>query len=197
MRPEHEWFKPEQLKPYFFLYEAVAFVLLVVAAGGLLLLGAFTETPPWVLALLVVPVLAAFAFVTWWIPAYYRTADYRFADEEIEFRRGVFFQKKTTVPYNRITNVDATQGPVERLVSSGSVGIHTAGYGGQMGAELSITGIGDYEAVKDQLLAKVHRRPPEATEAEPEVDAEPVRESSEMLDELRRIRELLEGDRTT
>jgi uncharacterized membrane protein YdbT with pleckstrin-like domain len=123
MRLEHEWFRPEQLKPYFFLYEVVAF-----------------------------------AFVTWWIPAYYRTADYRFADEEIEFRRGVFFQKKTTVPYNRITNVDATQGPVERLVSSGSVGIHTAGYGGQMGAELSITGIDDYEAVKDQFLAN-HRRP--------------------------------------
>lgn len=40
----------------------------------------------------------------WRIPAFYRTAAYRFTDDEIEYRRGVFFQQKTTVPYNRITS---------------------------------------------------------------------------------------------
>lgn len=202
MRAEDEWFKPEKLTAYYFLYEAVAFVLLAASAGVLVYLGAFADAPPWVVALLVLPTLAAFAFVTWWIPAYYRTADYRLTDEEIEFRRGVFFRKRTTVPYNRITNVDATQGPVQRLVDAGSVGVHTAGYGGQMGAELTITGISDYEDVKDQILAKVRHRRPEATEGEEETDIElgtpSGRETgtTEVLDELRRIRELLERERT-
>jgi uncharacterized membrane protein YdbT with pleckstrin-like domain len=201
MRPENEWFKPEKLKSYYFLYEAVAFVLLAAGAGVLVYLGAFADAPQWVMALGVVPTLAAFAFLTWWIPAYYRTADYRLTDDEIEFRRGVFFRKKTTIPYNRITNVDATQGPVQRLVDAGSVGIHTAGYGGQMGAELTITGISDYEDVKDQVLEKVRHRPPEATEGKDEATIEPAHArvdmtgTSETLDELRRIRELLEQNR--
>jgi uncharacterized membrane protein YdbT with pleckstrin-like domain len=157
-----------------------------------------------VLALLVVPTLAAFAFLTWWIPAFYRSADYRLTDEEIEYHRGVFFRGKTTVPYNRITNVDATQGPVQRLVDCGSVGIHTAGYAGQMGAELTITGISDYEDVKEQVLDRVRDRRPVATEGEDDTDTdlaglvagERRTESTEMLAEIRRIRELLERDGT-
>jgi|GEM_PF-993028 len=204
MRAENEWFKPEKLTRYYFLYEAVAFVLLAAGAGVAASLGAFADAPTWVLALLGVPTLAAFAFVTWWIPAYYRTADYRLTDDEIEFRRGVFFRAKTTVPYNRITNVDATQGPVQRLVDAGSVGIHTAGYGGQMGAELTITGVSDYEAIKDQILDKVRHRHPSATEGGDEDDtgaglaaatSTDATGSTELLDELRRIRELLERDR--
>jgi len=205
MRPENEWFEPEKLKVYYFLYEAATSVLLAAGAGVLVYLGAFADAPPWVLALLVVPTLAAFAFVTWWIPAFYRTADYRLTDDEIEFRRGVFFRAKTTVPYNRITNVDATQGPVQRLVDAGSVGIHTAGYGGQMGAELTITGVSDYEEIKDQILAKVRHRHPTATEGEDEDDTgtelstpatrTDATDATEMLAELRRIRELLERDR--
>ena len=140
-----------------------------------------------------------FAFLTWWIPAFYRTAAYRFTDDEIEYRRGVFFQQKTTVPYNRITNVNASQGPIQRFVDAGSVGIHIAGYGGQMGAELSISGVSDYEELKDQVLAKVRRRRPAATESGDESydDARPPtgRQADwppEELTELRRIRELLE-----
>jgi len=205
MRAENEWFKPEKLKVYYFLYEAVAFVLLAAGAGVLVYVGAFADAPPWVLGLLVVPTLAAFAFLTWWIPAFYRSADYRLTDDEIDYRRGVFFRSKTTVPYNRITNVDATQGPVQRLVDCGSVGIHTAGYGGQIGAELTITGIADYEDVKDQVLSKVRDRRPAATEGADEDDTDvelasvtraDATDATELLAEIRRIRELLERERT-
>jgi|AntRauMinimDraft_4_1070384.scaffolds.fasta_scaffold00015_16 uncharacterized membrane protein YdbT with pleckstrin-like domain len=199
MRPEHEWFQPEKLKTYFYLYELLAFGVLVAAGGFFAALGVFAEAPLWVVALVAVPPLGVFVFLTWWIPAFYRTAAYRFTDEEVEYRRGVFFQQKTTVPYNRITNVNASQGPIQRLVDAGSVGIHTAGYGGQMGAELSVSGVSDYEAVKDQVLAKVRRRRPAATESGDELtdgartpaDRQTNR-THEELTELRRIRELLE-----
>jgi uncharacterized membrane protein YdbT with pleckstrin-like domain len=201
MRPENEWFKPEKLKVYFYLYEAAAFVTLVAVGGFLASLGVLADAPLWVVGLVVVPPLAVFAFLTWWIPVFYRTADYRLTDEEIEYRRGVFFQQKTTVPYNRITNVNASQGPIQRLVDAGSVGIHTAGYGGQMGAELSISGVSDYEDIKDQILTKVRQRHPAATEGDDEPsdheralsDSRPSR-TSEELSELRRIRELLEQE---
>ncbi|MFC7174431.1 PH domain-containing protein [Haloplanus litoreus] len=197
MRAENEWFKPEKLTVYYFLYEVLALVILAFVGCFLASLGVLADAPTWV----VVPPVAVFAFLTWWIPAFYRTAAYRFTDDEIEYRRGVFFQQKTTVPYNRITNVNASQGPIQRLVDAGSVGIHTAGYGGQMGAELSISGVSDYEEIKDQVLTKVRRRPPAATESTPEVesgDEKAVSErdvrTNEELVELRRIRELLERE---
>jgi membrane protein YdbS with pleckstrin-like domain len=197
MRPEHEWFKPEQLTAYYFLYEAAAAIFVLAGAAALAALGVFDGVDAWILALVAAPVVAVFAFLTWWIPAFYRTAAYRFTDDEIEYRRGVFFQQKTTVPYNRITNVKAYQGPIQRFVGAGSVGLHTAGYGGQAGAELTISAVGDYEDVREQVLAKVRRRPAEATESGEASAVSDGRtrmngEADEVVAELRRIRELLE-----
>ncbi|WP_336338742.1 PH domain-containing protein [Haloarcula brevis] len=116
-------------------------------------------------------------------------------------RRGVFFQQQTTVPYNRITNVGISQGPIERLVDTGAVGIHTAGYGGQMGAELTISGVSDFEDIQDQILERVRERPAKATETEELAAVVPAEEvgaddPDAMLGELRRIRELLEQGRS-
>jgi membrane protein YdbS with pleckstrin-like domain len=218
MRVVNEWFKPEKLKAYFYLYEAIVVVLFAGFGAGIAALGAFADAPFVVVAGFVGVPVAVLAFVTWWIPAFYRTAQYRLTEEEIEYHRGVFFQQKTTVPYNRITNVNAAQGPIQRVVDAGSVGIHTAGYGGQTGAELSISGISDYDDVKEQILNMVRRRPPVSTESDGDAATgdgavatgdgaaatgdragstragAPTLEPREdvMLSELRRIRELLE-----
>ena len=59
----------------------------------------------------------------------------------------------------------------------------------------------DFEAIKDQILAEVRGRPAKATEGDDSMDtvsipSTPDDESSEMLGEIRRIRELLEQGRT-
>ncbi len=105
------------------------------------------------------------------------------------------------MPYNRITNVGISQGPIERLVDTGAVGIHTAGYGGQMGAELTISGVSDFEDIQDQILERVRERPAKATETEELAAVVPAEEvgaddPDAMLGELRRIRELLEQGRS-
>ena len=202
MRPQNEWFKPEQLRRYYFAYEVIALGIVLAVVGILAITGILTAIQPWVVLGAGAVLVVVFGYLTWWITAFYRTADYRFTDDEIEYRRGVFFQQKTTVPYNRITNVGVSQGPIQRLVNVGSVGIHTAGYGGQTGAELTIGGLGDFEDIKDQILAEVRGRPARATEGDDSMDSVSIRsvpddESSEMLGEIRRIRELLEQGRTT
>ncbi|MFC7251746.1 PH domain-containing protein [Halomicroarcula sp. GCM10025324] len=200
MRPQNEWFKPEQLRRYYFAYESLTLSLVLVLVGALAVTGILTAMQPWVLAVGGTMLLLGFGYVMWWIPAFYRTADYRFTDDEVEYRRGVFFQQQTTVPYNRITNVGTSQGPIQRLVNAGSVGIHTAGYGGQTGAELTIGGVTDFPEIQAQILGWVRERPATATESEDAVDtisSRPARadETDEMLSELRRIRELLEKAR--
>ena len=200
MRRENEWFKPEKLKQYYFAVEGILLVVVLAVVGVLGVSGILFEVNQWVVVIGGSVLLVVFGFVAWWIPAFFATADYRLTDEELEYRRGVFFRQKTTVPYNRITNVDAAQGPLQRLVDAGSVGVHTAGFGGQTGAELTISGVSDYEEIKDQILAKIRRRPPEATEGG-DTDDRSRRESEEdpmsgdVLTELRRIRELLEQGR--
>jgi membrane protein YdbS with pleckstrin-like domain len=201
MRPQNEWFKPEQLRRYYFTFEVVALAIVLAVAGLLAITGVLFEMNPLVPLVGGAIALVVFGYLTWWIPAFYRTAAYRFTDDEVEYRRGVFFQQKTTVPYNRITNVGISQGPIERFVNAGAVGIHTAGYGGQMGAELTIGGVSDFEDIQEQILDRVRERPAKATEGEDVVETVESRtdegaESTGMLSELRRIRELLEQGRT-
>jgi membrane protein YdbS with pleckstrin-like domain len=201
MRPQNEWFKPEQLRRYYFTFEVIALAIVLAVAGLLAITGVLFEMNPLVPLVGGAIALVVFGYLTWWIPAFYRTAGYRFTDDEVEYRRGVFFQQKTTVPYNRITNVGISQGPIERFVNAGAVGIHTAGYGGQMGAELTIGGVSDFEDIQEQILDRVRERPAKATEGEDTVETVESRtdegeESTEMLGELRRIRELLEQGRT-
>jgi hypothetical protein len=70
-----------------------------------------------------------------------------------------------------------------------------------MGAELTIGGVSDYEYIKDQVLRKVRRHPPAATESGDEtndedriaVDSRTGRTTDELTN-LRRIRELLEQE---
>lgn len=202
MRPQNEWFKPEQLRRYYFVHEAIALAIVLAIVGLLAVTGILTAMNPLVMLVGGAVALVIFGYLTWWIPAFYRTAGYRFTDDEVEYRRGVFFQQKTTVPYNRITNVGVSQGPIERLVNAGAVGIHTAGYGGQTGAELTIGGVSDFEAIQEQILERVRARPAKATESEDLADVASYHETQDddsgaMLGELRRIRELLEQGRTT
>jgi membrane protein YdbS with pleckstrin-like domain len=180
-----------------YVYEAIVLSVLLATVGVVAYFGALAEAPAAVLAGIAVAVVVPVVYVTWWIRAFFDSAAYRFTDEEVEYRRGVFFRQKTTVPYDRITNVGTSQGPVERALGAGSVAIHTAGYGGQMGAELTINGVSDFEDIKDQVLAKVRRRPPAATESG-ETSTPVATDDGEdaMLGELRRIRELLEAERT-
>jgi membrane protein YdbS with pleckstrin-like domain len=201
MRPQNEWFKPEQLRRYYFTFEVIALAIVLAVAGLLAMTGVLFEMNPLVPLVGGAIALVVFGYLTWWIPAFYRTAGYRFTDDEVEYRRGVFFQQKTTVPYNRITNVGISQGPIERFVNAGDVGIHTAGYGGQMGAELTIGGVSDFEDIQEQILDRVRERSAKATEGEDTVETVESRTnegegSTEMLGELRRIRELLEQGRT-
>lgn len=194
MRPVNEWFQPEKLARLYRIYAAIAAIpSLVFVAFIAVVANPFTG---YVLGGIW---LVVFAFVAWWTGAFAETATYRLTDNDVEYRRGVWWKKQSDIPYDRITNVDTNEGPVQRLVGVGSVDLHTAGYAAQTGAELTINGVTDYEPIKEQILAKVRERQPVATEGAPTQTHLTEREepSSAVLDELRRIRHLLEAHRDT
>lgn len=93
-------------------------------------------------------------YFVWWINAYYKTLSYKVEKTEVVRSGGVFFRKTSIVPYEKITNIDITQGPVERLFGISTLRIHTAGYSGpSMGAEVKFEGLEKPEELR-KLIAK-------------------------------------------
>jgi len=123
-----------------------------------------------------------------WIPKYYESMFYRLTENEIVWRRGVWFKMTGIVPYNRITNIDIIQGPISRNLKIAALKIQTAGYSGQKAsAEIKLEGIENHEELRETIMSYVKGRKPVAVET-----FEEERTEVRILEELTRIRQLLE-----
>ncbi len=151
--------------------------------------------PIWVTLIITMTVGAIALVITlvtlYWIPKYYNTLKYKLTNNEMVWRRGVWFRKTGIVPYNRITNIDIEQGPVSRKLGIGSLKIQTAGYsaassGTGRQAEIRIEGVVHFEELRQFIMGFVHGQ----KQAGP---ATGVYESEDkVLGELVKIRKLLE-----
>lgn len=73
----------------------------------------------------------------------YKKKGYGLRNKDITYHKGVFFQSKTTIPFNRVQHCEITQGPIERMFNLKSLVIYTAG--GQS-SDLNINGLEPNEA---------------------------------------------------
>jgi membrane protein YdbS with pleckstrin-like domain len=163
-----------------------------------------------VVLIIVNPLVFAICTVSWllftlpflfWIPAYFSSLEYIIGDDAVQGKKGVFWKKFATIPYHKITNVDITQGPLQRRFHVATIHCQTAGAGGQQGAaaELKMEGMGDLDGLKKAIIERVLA----SASAGPLAAKGDVRETgsgdtlNRMLQELKAIRELLapKGDR--
>ncbi len=185
-----EPFKPE---PAYRTYMYISLLLIVVIAILPFVVLPVALSESMAAALVVgVPLAAVLVFVAAWIPLYYRSVVYELTPTEISWRRGVWFRQTGIVPYNRITNVDISQGPLMRYLGFSSLRVQTAGYSAQARAEINLSGIEDAEFLREKIMGFVRGAPPVATEGQPEQPG--IREAAEgdVVTELRAIRQLLE-----
>ena len=146
-------FKPEeQLKTLWYI------TWLVIFALGLVL---------WVvLIFLVDPLIFVICLGIWfiimipvlfWIPRAYQALEYSIEEDSVKMKEGVFWKKHVTVPYLKITNVDVTQGPIQRALGIGVIHVQTAGAGGQQGqkSELKINGVKNPDELRDQIFKNI------------------------------------------
>jgi hypothetical protein len=149
-----------------------------------------------ILGLMIVGWLIVMLPILFWIPAFYRSLEYVIDNDSIKGKRGVFWKKGVTVPYTKVTNIDVTQGPGQRMFNLGTIHVQTAGAGGTQGtqAELVLLGIRDFNKLKDTIVERVKGYTLTKSEG---VKKEVVEESDleifrRMLKELIAIREVLE-----
>ncbi len=143
------------------------------------------------------PVIVIVVFTIFWIPKFHFSLLYLLTESDIIVEKGVWWKRKSIVPYNRVTNVEVIQGPLSRRLGLGKVSIQTAGFsaggssGGAKVAEAVILGTKNFEEVKDFVMASVKRFRPMAIEGEAEVTATGD-VNVKILEELKKIRKSLE-----
>jgi membrane protein YdbS with pleckstrin-like domain len=153
---------------------------------------------PLVLVILAVIVLVPVLVFFVWVGLYYKSMWYELREDEITWKRGVWFRTTGIVPYNRITNIDVRQGPVMRLLGISTLAVQTAGYSGQAVPEIRIEGMGHAEELRE-LIRSLVRQPGNSGDGNggvnTRVPAGPVTTDQKILNELVRIRQLLEVQR--
>ncbi len=145
--------KPEkELKTIWYISWAVSFAIVILSTVGFMFLAEI-----WLIVALIFFWFLISIPVIIWIPAAFKVIEYCIDDEGVKMKGGVIWKKQVTVPYSKITNVDITQGPVQRHFNIGTIHVQTAGAGGQQGqkAELKMNGIRELEVVRDIIVKEV------------------------------------------
>ncbi|MCK9580948.1 MAG: PH domain-containing protein [Methanoregula sp.] len=196
--PRNIPFKPSEAFIPWFIINFLFFVVLIAACTILPLILTADLDLYVSLAILVGLIVITIVFVVW-TRLYYATMFYELHDDELRWRRGVWFRTTGIVPYNRITNLDLKQGPVMRWLGISTISVQTAGYSGQAVPEIRIEAIESADELRELLRNAVRACSggSDGTGTGVQVRAvdEPVASTGTsilILNELKKIRLLLE-----
>lgn len=110
----------------------------------------------------------AFPFLV--LPMYFRyhTLRYKFTNEGISMSWGILFRREIIINYARIQDIHLRSNIVERWLGLAKVLVQTAS--GSSGAEMTLEGLKEFEAVRDFLYSKM-RGVKDPTHAHPSAGA--------------------------
>ena len=130
----------------------------------------------------------------------YETMQYRFDAEGIHMRWGILFRRQINLTYARIQDIHLTSGLIQRWLGLADIKIQTAS--GSSGAEMTLEGLLEFEAVRDFLysrmrgyrdrLSSAHQEPAHGGSGGGSDGAQAVALLRDAIDELRATRIALE-----
>lgn len=94
----------------------------------------------------------------------YKNWKYEFTPNEIKLERGIIWKRYSSIPYERVQNVDITRGILARIIGFSTLNIQTAGYhyagkGGSFSeGYIPAVSIKKAEETRDFLMKKVGKR---------------------------------------
>lgn len=181
-------------KPYLMLFTVAIMALVWLCCVAWALIPVFTtgEWPMFTVPIVFAILAAMIVFGIIWSRLYFGTVQYHMNDNEITWKRGVWFHSTGIVPYNRMTDVNIVQGPVMRKFGISHLRIQTAGTSSNKVAEISIEGMNRAEELRAVIIDHM-RGKTVAGGATVGVVEEPTTDISELLSEVKEIRKLLES----
>jgi membrane protein YdbS with pleckstrin-like domain len=176
---------------------SIAFILGLILLFVYVPIALFSDMPAGFSLVIPGGTFLLFALLWYWVGLYYESMWYELREDEITWKRGVWFRTTGIVPYNRITNLDVRQGPFMRYLGISSLAIQTAGYSGQAVPEIRIEAIEHAEELRECIRSMVRGSPArdDGTGNRSVSSVSGTNGNSvdqQILDELKRIRILLE-----
>jgi membrane protein YdbS with pleckstrin-like domain len=190
-------FTPFKPSPSIVTLFHILFAFLMIIIGGILLIAGYFSELPLLMAGIAIVLLVIIAFYLFWVGNYYKTIFFELKDDEVTWKRGVWFRQTGIVPYDRITNIDIYQGPLMRLLGFSLIKLQTAGYSGQTKAEITMEGIVEAEELRETIRSMIRETrkvtgPMDGTSGVSSQGISPQAHTGELLEEIRSIRMLLE-----
>ena len=117
------------------------------------------------------------------IPLYFRyhTLGFRFDEEGISMRWGILFRREINLTYARIQDIHLRSNFVERWLGLARIEVQTAS--GSSGAEMTLEGLLEFEAIRDYLYTRM-RGSHERRSTTARVSAASARGDSEAMQDL-------------
>lgn len=142
------------------------------------------------ISLLAFPPLLPILILPMWFR--YHTMRYKFTDEGISMSWGILFRRQIIVNYARIQDIHLRSNFVERWLGLARVLVQTAS--GNAGAELTLEGLKEFEAVRDFLYTRMRgvKEPASAVRATPAGGTAPAADgelAAALRDVARELRE--------
>ena len=109
--------------------------------------------------------LAGFPFVILPLFFKYKTLKYRFDDKGVSMSWGILFHREVYLTYRRIQDIHVTRNLIHRSLGLAAVAVQTAS--GSSGAEMTLEGIRNPEALRDFLYAQMRGARDEGGDASP------------------------------
>jgi membrane protein YdbS with pleckstrin-like domain len=188
--PLNTEFKPAATLKTSLAVNFIGFLLLIIAFALLpVLLG--TGADLFIIAAIGACLIVLVIIFLVWVSLYYDSMWYELREDEMSWKRGVWFRTTGIVPYNRITNLDIKQGPVMRALGISTLALQTAGYSGQAVPEIRIEGMEHAEELREILRALV-RQTSALGDGTGGAQAPVATTDQKILDELVKIRLVLE-----
>ncbi len=127
------------------------------------------------------------AFFIALIPLFFRyhTMRYRFDDNGISMRWGILFRREVNLTYARIQDIHLRSNFVERWLGLAKIQIQTAS--GSAGAEITIEGIKEYEALRNFLYSKMRGTKTASINKELSNQSSPVTANNELVSTLQDV----------
>jgi putative membrane protein len=157
---------PERLHPFFLLTGLGG--SLRGMSGGYAAIAFLAVSGRWTYALTVA--LLLFVFMAIGILFYWNKFSFRVGENEIRIDSGILSRTHRSIPFDRIQDVDITQGPLARILGIARVRFETGGSAGEEEGVVQAISLDRAEQLRTLVRARRHRAAPleaEAAEAEP------------------------------
>ncbi len=178
--------------------------LLVIDIAILIAWIAITIAVPWLGLVLAIPalIIAVVPDIIAYLAIHlrYDTTWYAFNDRSLRIRRGIWIIHETTITFENVQNVSIQQGPLQRFFGIADIHVQTAGGGGgqaEKGGSMTghqgiIEGIDDPQKIRDLIMSQLKRSRSAGLGDEREAAVVSSQWTSEQLQVLQQIRDLLQ-----